>query len=234
MSMATATKAKAFIMKDWQIKAALQGRLSLLIVPMKPQPPEGWRPERMCEIHKMVDGEFPLRRGEPIVKGWGAVDESGEWGYCCPFGPAGREIYGKEAWCGGTGSSGQPAPGYVSYRADGEMIEFYRKKGFRWRPAVSMPAEFSRFHYVVAGVAVRRVDEVTETEAISAGFQSHYCSPEDTASCKPGSIERALAKRFEGGYLTAKFHACRELGSETWCWFISLRAPSGEGDRASV
>ena len=53
---------------------------------MKRQPSDGWTPAHMTDIHKMVDGDFAMKNGEPIVIGWGAVNDFGDEGYVSPFG----------------------------------------------------------------------------------------------------------------------------------------------------
>jgi len=54
--------------------------------PIEPQPSEGWYPYAWCEIHKMIDGEFVLKNGHPVMLGLGYCNHDGGEGYVCPYG----------------------------------------------------------------------------------------------------------------------------------------------------
>lgn len=99
--------------------------------------------------------------------------------------------------------------------------------------ACYMPRWASRITLEITGVRVERVQEISAGDCIAEGCESHYCSPEDTASCKPGSVERALAERLEGGFLTAKLDfQCRwdslnkrgfSWESNPWVWVLEFK-----------
>lgn len=157
------------ILSPPQLDAMRRGALSMLVVRAPKQPHEDWRPANYCDIHKMVDGDFPMRKGEPIVIGWGAVNYFGDEGYICPLGRVGGEIVCKERFQFWTEFNTTPTRDVPS----GSRINF-PDDGNKWdariRPAREMPLEYARFTLRLLSVEVRKVNTITEDEAWACGL----------------------------------------------------------------
>lgn len=187
-------KPRGIIFEPWQVRAAIESRLEQVRIPFKSQPSEGWHPERMTEIHKMVDGDFPLRKGSPIAIGWGAVNSFGDEGYVCPF-RVGDVFYVKERWgISGAGHGGSLSDYRfhvdITYESDKDEAqwevskEVWRDFNSRFtlecdksdttifRSAGTMPSWAARLWFTVTAVRAERVREISEADAIACGVLS--------------------------------------------------------------
>jgi hypothetical protein len=80
----------------------------------------------------------------------------------CPYGQPGDRLWVRETWC----HSGPPqTPGFVSYRADGEFLDWYRERGSRWSSPFFMPRWASRILLEITGIRVQRVQEIVDSES---------------------------------------------------------------------
>jgi len=154
--------------RPWQIAAAIDGRLSCVVVPMKPQP-EAVGGKMPCAIYEN-DFWRPTGLNSGIVS-------------CKPFPPqgyldafplpfaVGDRLWARETWALNEGSTRG-----ILYRADpiSNMKEYVGNlllRGTdRWRSPVTMPRRFSRLTYTVDSVRVARYGDVTSEEAVSAGI----------------------------------------------------------------
>lgn len=151
----------------------------------------------------------------------------------CPYGVIGDRLWVREKWTIADmldGPADDQQGALIAYAADGstsercipqpdpvardtefqkwqQKLEYFEVCGAEdnWMPSIHMPRWASRITLEITSVRVERVQDIGEEDAIAEGCEKHLCTAEDTASCKPGSIERALAEKLEGGYLTAKF-----------------------------
>lgn len=142
----TATTPRTFIMKPWQAKAAAAGKLSLLVVPVKPQPADvRGLVAAYCEslgcTRYMGQREFTERH--------------------CPF-QIGEELIGKETW--GTLPTGPIYRASVSDEDDCGLIA--------WGTPETMPGELARFRRTITSIVVKRACEVTHDEACAMGFNT--------------------------------------------------------------
>lgn len=175
-------KPRTWIMQPWQVRAALDGRLGQLRVPVKPQPPFDCLARANgrlygCKSDGTATG-YAIYKGSPHE----IVDQRNVlptlW---CPFGAPGSVVVGKEAW------SFEPPrdvdyPLRVTYRADKtvskidpDSVQWERLRengpGENWRPASAMPKWASRFRFRVTAVRVERLQEATEADAVACGYQ---------------------------------------------------------------
>jgi len=132
---------------DWQVRAYLARRLSVLFVPIRPQP-TGWN-----------------NRESVDEKSWyWCVDGDQDWHEqrMKPFAPGdtllGKEVWSRGAWMDGSG---------FYYRATdkGSSDE-------PWRSPATMPREAVRIKPVVVSVAAVRTRDVIEEDAMAAGIKS--------------------------------------------------------------
>lgn len=158
--------------RPWQLRAALDGRLTAVAVPIKNQ-----------TLYRDQNG------GEVWTgfMGWQAIEWALETpGWCgkrClpPFAP-GDKLVVKEAWAPNAGTDGG-----VLYKADhGHACGFYQwdlktgqqtKHVDHWRSPVTMPREFSRMTWEVESVDVKRVADINfdEVVALGAGYGLPGC-----------------------------------------------------------
>lgn len=173
-------------------------------------------------------------------------------GIRCPYGQPGDRLWVRESiyidhvdYPSGPLPKERPRDVEIYYRADGECCDQIPECSCaevgkpKWRNPRFMPKWAARLWLDITRVRVERVQDISEADAIAEGCQSHYCSPEDTASCKPGTPERKLAELLEGGFLTAKnefIHVWRCINghdswdSNPWVFVIEFkRAAEGGG-----
>lgn len=90
---------KGLILRSPEVVELLEKGRVEVVRKMKPQPHPDWSPSHYSEIHKMDKNNcFPMRNGEPIVIGWGALNADGDAGFICPFGQPGEVRFVKETF----------------------------------------------------------------------------------------------------------------------------------------
>ncbi len=182
MKTATTIKERPILFSGPMVNAILAGRKTQTRRNAKPQPHEDWRPDHYGEIHKMIDGDFPLRNGLPITIGWGALNDEGDWGIVCPYGKPGDRLWVREAWSPDHRDFYPNFP--IVYRASfgpeyernerGEVYSSEQKAWypFRWRPSIHMPRTASRISLEIKSVRVERLQEISEQDAKAEGVES--------------------------------------------------------------
>lgn len=180
--------AKPIAFAPAMVAAIRAGRKTQTRRPVKPQPPEGWTPAMMCDIHKMEkSGHFPLRNGEPIVIGWGAVNGDGDEAYRCPYGKAGDLLYVKERWryeqVGGelglryqSDDTFIAAPSRVKH--DAILLHLDGEPFSPWH--VHLPKWAARTFLRIESVRVERVQSITEDDAQAEGFEADPAREKET------------------------------------------------------
>jgi hypothetical protein len=169
-------KERPILFSGPMVRSLLDGSKTQTRRIVKPQPGEDWRPDSMADIHKMVDGEFPMRNGEPIVIGWGAVNEDGDKGYICPYGQPGDRLWVRESV-----TVHHPTEAY--YNADSVRVAQNGER-FPWKdsaqrrfssrltrsiPSIHMPRWASRLLLEIVSVRVERLQDITEADAKTEG-----------------------------------------------------------------
>lgn len=161
-------------LRPWQIAALQQNRLSLIVLPLKPQPADGARIALPKEWDSgRANDAMPAFATWGPRQGYTLIKEPGRLVYAkkLPFAPGERlwvresHFIDKDRTLGIVNDQG------VAYRAD-----WSSGVALRWRSPVTMPRWASRFTLTVTGVAVKRLQEVTE-EARDAGFRGNASGP---------------------------------------------------------
>lgn len=109
-----------------------------------------------------------------VPSGWAASDGSG--GCRCsalpvraPAGDVGDLLWVRET-CWINTEEGDGRKPLVAYRADGEMPDYMRGGGVRWRPPMFMPRWASRLTLRVTDVRAERLQEIAEEDARAEGI----------------------------------------------------------------
>lgn len=178
------------------VRAILAGRKTQTRRVMKPQPSEGWEPHAYDDLHKMVDGEFVFRNEEPVVVGWGPVDEEGYEGHRSPYGRPGDRLWVRETWkpvevdvrTGDKPWQVKHGVDGILYKANNFFIpientpeageawgEAYHPRGEVWRPSIHMPRWASRLTLEVVDVRVERLQAISEEDARAEGITDGGC-----------------------------------------------------------
>lgn len=162
----------------------------------------------------------------------------------CPYGVVGNRLWVRETW---RETFDPYQTRVIEYKSGGSRLTdgksvFHGKHACTsylpaWRPSIYMPRYISRLALTITGIRIERLQAISEKDAKAEGCERHYCSPEDTATCKPGTPERALAERFEGGYLTAKNQFINlwdsingkrcPWSSNPWVWVVGFAVEKG-------
>lgn len=146
-----------YIAQPWQVRAALEDRLSLIIEPVPVQPSKDQEfgsvlSDRVNFTNKATGSCFPV----PL-----------------PF-TVGDRLWCREKWAQCRRHEEGPAF-HPHYAADGEVTLYNEatddRKLLEWWPPTSMPRWASRLTLTVTGVEVRRLWDVTDKEAYEAGAQ---------------------------------------------------------------
>jgi hypothetical protein len=203
------TKFKSLILTDWHVRAALDGRLAQIRVPLKRQPSEGWEPYSYGEVHKTHNGGFPLRNGLPIVVGWGASNRDGDESHVTPWRPgdvlAVKETYDTSSLTkyhdtgdpDDHGGPNDPCCAYAAtatYKCGKRVPDIAMVAGFyKWKSPATMPPWASRLFLTVTAVRVARCRDVTEADAVACGCIADRMSPDGTAA---GDFKARWADRY--------------------------------------
>ena len=186
-------KQTPILFRPEMIRALLGGRKTQTRRIMKPQPQEEWAPFNYTEIHKMKDGDFPLRNGAPIVIGWGVCNEDGDEGYVCKYGQPGDLLWVRETMrvidkqdygtrCAAIKiryEADKTESNWIAYpeRLDGTPIvgKCLAYGGYR---------EASRLTLKITDIRVERVQEISEKDARAEGIDtSRHGDGSIAASC---------------------------------------------------
>jgi len=166
---------RVVFLADWQVRAYLAGELSVLFVPMNPQPPRGWiiaiNPDSYLPGDQaFMDPTHPIATYPTLY---------------CNFAP-GDTLLGKETYRKWVGDGGRWV---VRYKADGVLNkdtwcsldegDYYLtpedceidKEPESWASPVTMWPEVARIKLVVKAVVPVMLHKIPESDAIPAGAE---------------------------------------------------------------
>ena len=208
------------------VRALLDGSKTQTRRVMKRQPHEEWLPAGYVELHGFdKHGELTPDK----VIGWGAVNEDGDDGYCCPYGQPGDRIWVRETHRPIFGQTcGLIA---VDYRADprekwerlGDAPDCLAK-GTKWTPSIHMRREYSRILLEIVSVRVERLQDISDADIVAEGIDMEALAESQDRYdivCKGSGASGRATER----------STWRELWESTggdwdanpWCWAITFK-----------
>ena len=213
----TATRERAINLRDWEVKAIQAGQLKMLVRPVKPQP-----------ISPGDGAYFDAYNGGPEWTWWTPDNRQ----YLsqiirCPYGQPGDRLRGREAWQSVPFGPHRDWPGcpdlrprktcelnrarVVIWRADGEM-----PGPEIWRPSIHMPRWAVRNWLEITEVRCGRVREMSEEEAIAAGFASTVMMTEDHDDYYGSYAGEHLARQYDTDHGEGAWE-------RDWVWMIGVK-----------
>jgi len=223
-------KTRPIILTPAEVLAALDGRLTLVVRPLKKQPPPDTREMGMSDCRGFCR-DFPA--------------ETHDWP--CPYGSPGTVLWGREPWqdycplwdgywCGCGSKKMQAETHSVVYRADNPQghleVESRLKPGTtiktsakKWRPPSNMPKRASRIRRLLTSVEVRQVQSITIDDIERVGIRD---GEEDgfgagpTAVCDSG--DQQFRERFAAFWDTRLAKTPRQKWeANPWAWFLRIK-----------
>jgi len=187
--------------------------------------PEAVETERgLMDFPGMKPGDILFHNGLPI--------RDGEWQpVSCPFATIGEVRWVRETWdvfaIYNEITSMYEVPS-ICYKAGSIAIPILGKAGYalqrpdnshKWRSSTTMPEWASRFKVGCVGIEVKRVSDITETEARAAGMLIHWNGERFTPPTPQQDTWQSYAK--SGMYLMwNKLYDKNTDAAEDnpWCW----------------
>ncbi|MDY0292853.1 MAG: hypothetical protein RBR02_11030 [Desulfuromonadaceae bacterium] len=186
---------KPILFSRAMIEAILAGRKTMTRRMLNPQPSADWKPfGNMSEVHKMVNGQFVMKNGSPVVLGYGFSNEDGSEAHVAKFKEGDilwvREttyIYGKYAKAG-ISKKGRQKWKFVAdktkkvlYPTDSfsdECMIADRKTpkdtlAYWKRPSIFMPKWACRIYLRVTNVKCERLCNITLQDILNEGCPSY-------------------------------------------------------------
>lgn len=186
------TSMKPILFSRAMIEALLAGRKTMTRRILNPQPSVDWSPfGNISEVHKMINGQFVIKNGLPVVLGYGFCNEDGSEAHVTKFKVDDilwvREttyIYGKHVKAGISKKGNQKwkfvadKAKKVLYPTDpfpSECIMANRKTpkdtlAYWKRPSIFMPKWACRIYLRVTGVKCEKLQVITHDDAIREGI----------------------------------------------------------------
>ena len=227
----TTTRERAINLRDWEARAHQEGRLKLLVRPMKPQPnnPEVFGVSPIWGSCVPTEDTPGVRSGSIPAECVGrytihaATNENGRrldrW-IACPYGQPGDRLRGREAWqVSGLGWGSRLPIGKIHYRAtdDDEWKSYWG----RWKPAITMPRWAVRNWLEITEVRCGRVREMSDDDLAAAGFPPDNRPPHD------GTRLTLYGRRMTFAYYYETDHGEASWDRNDWVWMIGVKRIEG-------
>ena len=174
-------KTRPFTLRQDELTAILSGHQTLLLRPIKPQPPADGRARPFL---------YDAQGNKSCALGW-RTDEDLCGVAVCPFGNAGDLLWIKEKWaleCPYEHTDGCGNPEHVRLWQDEIARDSFTVP---WRPAITMPRWASRYTLRVLDVRELQVQDITNDNAIDAGVAGENL--EDVYSVAGDFLRRCYA-----------------------------------------
>ena len=220
------TRERAINLRDWEVRAHQEGRLKMLVRPVKPQP---YRDTEMR--HTMFVGGTVWVRNGKLNADWAHVVKNPEsMIHFCPYGKPGDRLRGREAWRAKSWS--EEGWGEIEYRSDGhvatvegpwsftQMYPFDMLPGV-WRSAMLMPRFAIRNWLEITEVRCGRVREMSDDDLAAAGFPPDNRPPHD------GTRLTLYGRRMTFAYYYETDHGEASWDRNDWVWMIGVKRIEG-------
>ena len=231
-----APRERSIVCSAGEVCGLLDGRVSLLVRPMRPQPAE-YIVGVYNDIRVLWPGKHP-----PATQ----TSDRLAWAAGCPFGQHGERRLVRETWAIKAPFLSDTT--LIAYRADGDRPTWKKVRRpanspiiagealvERWRAATQMPAWASRLSVEVSTVRIARLEDISEEDARATGADREVCDPEDLKYEGNGGADVGAGH----GYSTprsrvAGFARLWDLqhgkrwpwDQNCWCWLIGVK-PQG-------
>lgn len=182
---------------------------------------------RKTQTRRAVKQERKWADRHPICKPEGMADPWSVWWHGpetdrvgvsqeCRYGKPGDRLFVREnGWQPSVPTARELRDGAdtwpkYAYDADGlseNDIDDFKRWGWKRRPSIHMPREFSRITLEITGVRVERLQDISEADAVAEGCQASDFTEGDAAdlAISDSSPEvKALGQIMKGGTFTAK------------------------------
>lgn len=183
---------KGICLRDHEVKAALAGRLGLLVRMVKPQPT--WEASKSSPIAGWIwkrAGAFTITNS---AAGPSDIAED------CPIGGVGDRLHGKE-------------PFFIDYPIGAAVVTYKADSDWpqrSWRSAAVMPRWASRLAFEVKAVRVARVQGIQLCECAEAGAPPTHKA--DNVWDSTETFQR----------LWNFLHGPGSWNANPWCWFVNV------------
>ena len=222
----TTTRERAINLRDWEARANQAGRLKMLVRPAKPQP-----------ISPGEGAYFDAYNGGPEWTWWTPDNRQ----YLsqiirCPYGKPGDRLRGREAWAlvnadedgiddwvdMGPIPNQLPWPGWQVWHRAGHSWAYDHPddRGFRWRSAITMPRWAVRNWLEITEVRCGRAQEMSEDEAVAAGFVSTVMMNEDHDDYYGSYASEQFARQYDADHGEGAWE-------RDWVWMIGVKRIEG-------
>lgn len=134
----------------------------------------------------------------------------------CPYGVPDDRLWVRETFCDHDFTLG----GARLYRANGEFLEDWTKRGLKWRPAIFMPRSWSRITLEVTGIRVERLQDMPWQDAIAEGIEPVMCCSGIECGCQGKPIDDPTWAYRD---LWDKINGKGSWESNPWIWVVSFK-----------
>lgn len=200
---------RSLILRDWQVLALLDGRKTMIARPVKPPLENGHHLELDHANKWWPHYSTPL--GDMM---W---TYDGAWS--CPFGAPGDRLVCKETWQRASAMGVcNKADDFIIYRSTD--MDWESTEGWTWKSSTQLPAWASRLTMELISVCVKRVQDVTEEEAMAMGVpEIHNSFLESMQSSLYNVYRRNLAVIWDHDHPEAPFRWM----DNPWVWLATVK-----------
>lgn len=200
---------RPILFNDQMVRAILEGRKTVTRRVVKPQPDF---------LGSMVDPNTPFK----------TLDAGLHARITCPYGEPGDRLWVREAWAADAQvdaiapsdlSQGEPIwyPADLSVRQTGcSMIS----KG-RVRPSIHMPRWASRILLEITAVRVKRLQDISEEQALAEGVRGEPCDHARQACADIGCWGDTAKGAF--GFLWESLNGEGSWAANPWVWVVEFK-----------